>query len=90
MRRMLFAYFRTPGDMISTTTATQKLFQKDFDEFGDSFVEDTTPERIKDILTEINLVCMIKPYIYLLLNLCALKLQESVIIGSEYPGIVTG
>ena len=44
--------------MIHTSPATQKLFQQDFDDYGDSFSEDTTPERLKDVFSKITVVCM--------------------------------
>ena len=42
--------------MISAKAATQKLFQKDFDEYGDSYVKDITPDRIQQIMDGIKVV----------------------------------
>ena len=42
--------------MIHTSPATQKLFQQDFDDYGDSFSEDTTPERLQDVFSKITVV----------------------------------
>lgn len=39
-----------------TTPTTQEQFQKDFDEFGDSFTEDTTIDQLKQILSDDNLM----------------------------------
>ncbi|XP_060566406.1 DNA ligase 4-like [Ruditapes philippinarum] len=43
----------SPGDMINVSEKTQKLFQQDFDEYGDSYVEETTPERLAQVLAKI-------------------------------------
>ena len=48
--------YRSPGDMIHTSPATHKMFQQDFDDFGDSYSEDTVPERLKDVFSKINVV----------------------------------
>lgn len=42
--------------MISTTARTQSSFQKDFDKYGDSYVEDTTLEGIRNIMTDVTVV----------------------------------
>ena len=39
--------------MINVSEKTQKLFQQDFDEYGDSYVEETTPERLAEVLAKI-------------------------------------
>lgn len=54
---MSMLLYRSPGDMIHTSPATQKLFQQDFDDYGDSYSEDTTPERLKDVFSKITVVC---------------------------------
>ncbi|XP_041359150.1 DNA ligase 4-like [Gigantopelta aegis] len=36
----------TPDDMIHTSPKTHKLFQQDYDEYGDSFTSDTTEEQL--------------------------------------------
>lgn len=45
----------SPSDMIHTSPATQKVFQQDFDDYGDSYSEDTTSERLKDVFSKINM-----------------------------------
>jgi len=42
--------------MIHATVETQHSFDLDFDHHGDSYVEVTTPERLKDIMEKIDMV----------------------------------
>ena len=42
--------------MIHTTSQTQKLFNVDFDDFGDSYIEDSTPDRLKEVFSKITQV----------------------------------
>ncbi|XP_052257350.1 DNA ligase 4-like [Dreissena polymorpha] len=42
-----------PGDMLSTKPSTQHLIQQEFDEHGDSYVEDTDPDCLKQIMANI-------------------------------------
>lgn len=39
----------SPGDMIHTSPKTEKSFQKDYDEYGDSYTEDTTAEQLQTV-----------------------------------------
>lgn len=36
-----------PADMIHTSAKTQMALKKDYDEFGDSYMQDTTPDQLK-------------------------------------------
>lgn len=38
---------RAPADMIHTSAKTQMALKKDYDEFGDSYMQDTTPDQLK-------------------------------------------
>ena len=38
-----------PSDMYFTTETTKKTFQHSFDEFGDSYVEDTNAQKLREI-----------------------------------------
>ena len=40
--------------MIHTSPKTQKSFQVDYDEYGDSYTEDTTAEQLKDVFERID------------------------------------
>lgn len=42
--------------MIHTSPKTQKSFQVDYDQFGDSFTEDTTAEQLKNVFDRVNKV----------------------------------
>ena len=42
--------------MIHTTPKTQRLFNVDFDDYGDSYIEDTTPDRLKDVFAKLKKV----------------------------------
>ncbi|XP_076100664.1 DNA ligase 4-like isoform X2 [Mytilus galloprovincialis] len=44
----------SPGDMIHTSPKTQKSFQVDYDQFGDSYTEDTTAEQLKNVFDRVN------------------------------------
>jgi hypothetical protein len=40
-------YPRAPADMIHTSAKTQMALKKDYDEFGDSYTQDTSPEQLE-------------------------------------------
>lgn len=42
--------------MIHTSPKTQKSFQVDYDQFGDSYTEDTTAEQLKNVFDRVNKV----------------------------------
>ncbi|XP_052777625.1 DNA ligase 4-like [Mya arenaria] len=44
----------SPDDMVHATGATKRLFDRDYDDFGDSYVEDTTPERLQSVMAKID------------------------------------
>lgn len=39
--------------MVNATEKTQLLFQQDFDEYGDSYIEETAPEKLAQVLDKI-------------------------------------
>ncbi|KAL8610583.1 hypothetical protein ACOMHN_006302 [Nucella lapillus] len=41
----------TPGDMIHTCPATRRQFQRDYDDYGDSFTDEITKEQLQHIFT---------------------------------------
>ncbi|KAL4236518.1 DNA ligase (ATP) [Mactra antiquata] len=45
----------SPGDMIFATEKTEKLFQHDFDEYGDSYTIDTSSNVLKDVFTHMKM-----------------------------------
>ncbi|XP_076463012.1 LOW QUALITY PROTEIN: DNA ligase 4-like [Babylonia areolata] len=44
----------TPGDMIHTSPATRRQFQRDYDDYGDSFTDDVTEEQLRHIFSSMD------------------------------------
>ncbi|KAL3869402.1 hypothetical protein ACJMK2_042087 [Sinanodonta woodiana] len=40
-----------PSDMLHTSPQTGKVFQQDYDQYGDSFTKDISPDQLKEIFT---------------------------------------